>query len=68
MGQQPRLADVRCTRIDPNPGDRILVRSRVRLDQEAKVRLRRTIERWAGVGVEVLVYCPLDMEIDFERR
>ena len=64
----PRLADVKCGRIKFDIGDRVLVRTRTRLDKEALRKLRRAIEKWAGSGVEVLIYCPLDMEIEIERR
>jgi hypothetical protein len=63
----PRLADVNCTRIAFNPGARILVRLRRPMDAEAKKKLRRTVERWAGGGVEVLIVDPAEMEISIER-
>lgn len=63
----PRLADVNCTRIAFNPGERILVRLRRPMDLEAKKKLRRSVERWAGGGVEVLIVDPAEMEVEIER-
>lgn len=54
---RPRLADVQCSRLRFMPGDRIIVRSRVVLDKEDQTKLKKTVERWAGDGVEVLVVC-----------
>ncbi len=68
MAKVPRLADVRCSPIRFRPGDRVLVRSHHRLDRDSHNRLKRAIERWAGPDVEVLIYCPLDMEVSVEHR
>ena len=65
MAVTPRLADVRCSRI--NPGDRLLVQTTHRLDADAERKLRRTIQRWAGCEVSVYVYCVLDMNIKVDR-
>jgi len=64
----PRLADVQCTRLQFEPGDRILVKVNHRLDNNAQRRLRTTIQKWAGVEVEVLIICTLDMDISIEKR
>lgn len=64
----PRLADVQCSRLTFNPGDRVLVRTHQRLDKDARRKLHRTVQRWAGVDVEVLIYCLLDMEVDIEHK
>ena len=64
----PRLADVQCTRLQFEPGDRILVKVNHRLDNNAQRRLRNTIQKWAGVEVEVLIICTLDMDISIEKR
>ena len=68
MTLRPRLADVRCTRLKFEPGDRILVRSFHRLTPDEERKLRRTIQRWAGVEVEVLIYSTQDCEIEVEKR
>jgi len=68
MAVRPRLADVQCSRLQFSPGDRILVRTYHRLDQAQKRRLEKTIQKWAGVSVEVLIYCTQDFDIAIEKR
>lgn len=68
MSERPRLADVHCTPLRFQPGDRILVKVYHRLDPEQVKKLKHTVEKWAGVPVEILVYCGLDMEITVEKR
>jgi len=63
----PRIADVHCTRIRFEPGDRVLVRVRQRLDKDMREKLQKSISRWAGDGVEVLIIGP-DLEISIENR
>ena len=67
MAETPRVADVHCTRIRFEPGDRILVKVRQRLDKVARQKLHKSISRWAGDGVEVLIVGP-DLEISVENR
>jgi hypothetical protein len=68
MAITPRIADVRCTRLVFQPGDRILVRSMHRLEPDQKKKLRRSIEKWAGCAVEVLIVCLQDFDIEIEKR
>jgi hypothetical protein len=68
MGVAPRIADVQCSRLTFQPGDRILVRSHHRLDRDQERRLRSSIVKWAGCEVEVLIFCLLDMDIEVEKR
>lgn len=68
MAVRPRIADVQCSRLQFQPGDRILVKTTHRLTQDEKKKLRRSVERWAGCAVEVLVYSVLDMEITVEQQ
>ena len=65
---KPRLADVQCSRLQFQPGDRILVRSYHKLDVSETRKLRKTIEKWAGVSVEVLIYDGTEMEITVEKE
>jgi len=67
MPVQPRLADIRAERINFQPGDRVLVRMHHRIDKEQETKLRRSIMKWAGTAVEVLIYCDLDMDMKIER-
>ncbi len=65
-GAVPRLADVHCTRINFEPGSRLLVRSRQPLDSASRRRLHRTIQKWAGDHVNILIIDP-NLEIEIER-
>jgi len=64
----PRIADIQCSRIQFEPGDRVLVKVNHRINQEDRKRLTRSIKKWAGVDVEVLIYCILDMDITIDKR
>jgi len=68
MGKMPRIADVQCTRLKFEPGDRILVRTHYRMNLEQKKSLRSGIQRWAGCEVEVLIVCLLDMDVEIGRK
>lgn len=63
----PRIADVRCERIRFQPGDRVLVKCNHQLEPEQVRRLKRSIQRWAGTDVEVLIYNPLDISLEIEH-
>jgi len=65
--KRPLLADVKCSRIQFQPGDRILVRTYQNLDAEQKRKLRATIVKWAGVEIEVLIYSSTEMEIQVDK-
>lgn len=67
-GVRPQIADVQCSRLRFQPGDRILVRTHSRLDESQKRKLRKSIVKWAGCEVEVFVYSLLDMEIEVDQR
>lgn len=66
MNRLPRICEVRCFKMSFAPGDRILVRLKCRLDADQRRRLQRTIERWAGDGVPVLLVDCAEVEIDIE--
>jgi len=55
MAERPRIAEVKCSGMEFRPGQRILVRTFCHLTSEEARRLRSTIEKWAGSGVEVLI-------------
>lgn len=61
-----RLADLDCTAFRFQPGDRVLVKVKVPLDQATKERLRRIISKWAGDIVEVLVLDDYPSKIEIE--
>jgi len=64
---RPVLADVKCSAYKFDPGDRILVRVFQNLDEERMKRLRRTVQKWAGPDVEVLIYNSMRMEVSVEQ-
>ncbi len=68
MPQLPRIANINCTRIKFEPGDRILVRTVHKLDHEQQKKIRRSICRWAGVEVEVLIVCLAEMDVTIDKR
>lgn len=67
MVTTPRLADVHCERIQFQPGDRVLVKLYQSMDKESVTKLIKTVQRWAGVDVEVLVVDLFQMGIEIER-
>lgn len=62
----PRLADVQCSRLKFEPGDRVVVRVYRAISKEQEARLRRMVEKWAGDCVEVLVINGLEVGIHVE--
>jgi hypothetical protein len=67
MAVIPRIADISCTRIKFEPGDRILVRTYHNLSAEQISKIRKSINKWAGCEVEVLFYNGNDMEISVDK-
>lgn len=63
----PHLADVRCTPMRFQPGDRILVKVYTNLSAEQERKLRRVVERWAGGICEVLIINANTTEIQVEH-
>jgi len=63
----PTLADVRCSRINFEKGDRVLVTVYAPLDRDQRRKLTKTVQRWAGIDVEVLVVDGTRMEVTVER-
>lgn len=68
MAVIPRLADVQCSRLRFESGDRIIVRSFHPLNSEERKKLRRTVERWAGVDVEVLIVDTSQFDVRIEKN
>jgi hypothetical protein len=50
--RMPRIAEVQCSRLQFQPGDRVLARTTHRLDPAEQRKLRKSILRWAGCEVE----------------
>jgi hypothetical protein len=64
---RPRIADVQCSRLKFEAGDRVLVRTYHTLSRDEERKLRKSIQRWAGVEVEVLIYNANQMEIEVDK-
>lgn len=67
QNRPPKIADVQCSRLTFQPGDRIIVRVQVRLDADQKKKLRKSIRKFAGCEVEVLIINVMDMEIEIQK-
>lgn len=61
--QRPRLADVQCSRMQFQPGDKVMVKVYDRLTKEEHRKTKKMVERWAGDGVEVLIVDTTRMEV-----
>ena len=68
MVLRPRIANIDCSKIRFQPGDRLLVRSFHRLDKYDKEKLRKSIQKWAGEGVRILIICTQDLDISIEQQ
>ena len=66
--RRPRLADVQCSRFQFQPGDRLLVRVFETLTKSERKRLEKTVKRWTGPDVEILIIDPKRMELTLDRR
>ena len=67
MNQRPRIADVQCSKIHFDPGDKILIRTTHRLDHLEKEKLKKSISKWAGCELDIFIYCVLDMDMTIEK-
>lgn len=68
MALRPRIADVHCSPLRFQPGDRLLVRTTHHLDEEQKRKLARSIRKWADCEIEIFIYCIQDMEIKVDKK
>ena len=68
MAKRPRLAEVNCTRLAFEPGDRVLVRTYHPLSDDERRKLQRAVQRWAGTDIEVLIIDAMQMEVWHEKR
>ncbi len=66
-GRRARIAEVNCTKMHFDPGDRILVKLKQPIGVIEERKLRRTVEKWAGDGIEILIIDTTKMGIEFER-
>ena len=63
----PKLAEMHCSRIAFNSGDRILVKVFRQLSKEDIRRIRKSIEKWAGDGIPVFIMDARTMEISVDN-
>jgi len=63
-----QIAEVHCTKIRFEPGDRVLVRCARPLNQQQREKIKATIQHWAGVQIEVLVFSECDYEVTIENN
>lgn len=68
MSVMPRIADISLTKVQFAPGDRVIVRTHAVLDVEEKKKLARSIKRWAGCDVRVLIYSTAQLDIQIENQ
>ena len=62
-----RLADVQCSRMQFEPGDKLIVNVNHPLDKDAHTRLMATIQKWAGVDVNILIVDRTQMQVRLEK-
>lgn len=62
----PRIADVQCSRMKFEPGDRIVVKLYQRLSLSEQKKLKKTVEKWAG-DVEVLLVDLAVFNVEVEK-
>lgn len=55
MKAKPLISDIQTTRVKFNPGDRILVRVPSYLSQDQQKRLKKSIVKFAGEDVRILI-------------
>lgn len=63
----PKLADVSCSPMRFLPGDRLLVRCQFSPSPAQVDSIKRTVQKWAGDHVEILVIDALAIEIELDR-
>ena len=64
---RPGLAEVQCCRLKFEPGDRVIVRVFEKISDDQRKKLRRTVEKWAGVDIEVLIVDNTRMDVTIEK-
>lgn len=61
--QRPRLADVKCSRLQFQSGDKILVKLFQRFTKDEQKKIKKMVEKWAGDGIEILLVDTTQMEV-----
>jgi len=61
----PRIADVQCSRLRFEDGDKVLVRVYQKLSRQESNRLKNMIQKWASPAEVLVVDCTLfDVRVD----
>ena len=63
----PKLVSIDCSRYAFQPGDKILIRAFGALDPTQKTQIRKTVEKWAGCELDILIIDTTQMEIEVSR-
>ena len=63
----PKIANVQCSRLVFQPGDRIIARVCTDLDRDQKRKLLQSVRKWAGTDVEVLLIDVRVFDIEIEK-
>ena len=63
----PQIADVQCSRLTFQPGDRIIVRVRVNLDNDQRRKLRKSVQKFAGCEVDELIINELEIDVEVAK-
>jgi hypothetical protein len=63
-----RIADVQCSRLKFEPGDRLLVHVNYPLTKNEERKLRRSIGRWAGEEVVILIVDRTKMTVEVDKN
>ena len=63
----PKIANVQCSRLVFQPGDRLIVRVCSDLDRDQKRKLLQSVRKWAGTDVEVLLVDVRVFDIEIEK-
>ena len=68
MKAKPLLSDIQTTKIKFNPGDRVLVRVSSYLTQEQQKRLKKSIIKFVGEDVRILIVNCLESRLLRKRK
>lgn len=65
---RPLISDIQTTRMKFNPGDRILIRTSVNLSQAQQDQLKKSITKFAGEDVRILIMNCLTSRLVVKRE
>ena len=66
--KMPKIANVQCSRLKFEAGDRIVVRVHSPLTDRQKGRLKEIVQEWAGADVSVLIVDLRLFDVEVEKR